>query len=114
MAKTPVSEQVQVNFRMPESLRNRIKVTAEANNRSMNAEIIEALEDKFPPFSGEEKFFEAAVQMHEALKLLNSQAGNAAAKAHLSEAENVITAIWAKLDMTQAEFLRKRYEQSDE
>ena len=112
--KVPVSEQVQVNFRMPETLRDRIKISAEANNRSMNAEIVEALEEKFPPFSGEEKFFEAAMQMREALKLLNSQGGNAASKAHLKKAEEAIAAIWTKLDMTQAEFLRKRYEQPDE
>lgn len=30
-------------------MRNRIKSVAEANNRSMNAEIIATLEDAFPP-----------------------------------------------------------------
>lgn len=48
MAKTPVAEQVQVNFRMPVDLRDRIKAAADANNRSMNAEIILALEEAFP------------------------------------------------------------------
>lgn len=44
MAKIPVSEQVQVNFRMPEALRDQIKEAAQDNSRSMNAEIIHALE----------------------------------------------------------------------
>jgi hypothetical protein len=44
MAKVPVSEQVQVNFRMPEALRDQIKQAAKDNSRSMNAEIIHALE----------------------------------------------------------------------
>ena len=47
MAKPPVSEQVQVNFRMPGALRDEIKHEAEANSRSMNAEIIFALESYY-------------------------------------------------------------------
>lgn len=42
-------EQVQVNFRMPADLRDRIKAAAEANNRSTTAEIVDALEAKYPP-----------------------------------------------------------------
>lgn len=53
MSKPPVSEQVQVNFRMPVDLRDRIKAAAEANNRSMNAEIVSRLDDSlfsdYPP-----------------------------------------------------------------
>ena len=48
MAKPPVSEQVQVNFRMPVDLRDRIKAAAEKNGTSMNAELIAGLEAKFP------------------------------------------------------------------
>lgn len=48
MSKPPVAEQVQVNFRMPVELRDRIKAKAESNGRSMNAEIIDALEHSFP------------------------------------------------------------------
>lgn len=48
MSKPPVAEQVQVNFRMPVDLRDRIKSKAESNGRSMNAEIIDALESSFP------------------------------------------------------------------
>lgn len=36
---------------MPEGLRNRIRDAAEANNRSMNAEIVASLEEKYPPKS---------------------------------------------------------------
>lgn len=35
---------VQVNFRMPEALRERLKEVAQDNRRSMNAEIIYRLE----------------------------------------------------------------------
>lgn len=49
MSRPPVADQVQVNFRMPVALRDRIKVAAEANNRSMNAEIVATLEEKYPP-----------------------------------------------------------------
>ncbi|WP_101341514.1 Arc family DNA-binding protein [Cereibacter azotoformans] len=48
MARTPAAEQVQVNFRMPEDLRDRIKQAAERNGRSMNAEIVASLEDAYP------------------------------------------------------------------
>lgn len=42
-----MAERFQV--RMPNGLRDRIKESAEKNNRSMNAEIVSALEEKFPP-----------------------------------------------------------------
>lgn len=35
-------------LRLPDGLRDRIKAAAEANNRSMNAEIVGVLEEKFP------------------------------------------------------------------
>lgn len=47
MARPPATEQVQVNFRMPAELRDRIKAAAEKNSRSMNAEIVHALEKAF-------------------------------------------------------------------
>ena len=48
MAKPPVSEQVQVNFRMPVDLRDRIKAAAEAEGVSMNHLIIDALYRRYP------------------------------------------------------------------
>lgn len=48
MSKVPVADQVQVNFRMPADLRDRIKQAADRNNRSMNAEIVATLEEKYP------------------------------------------------------------------
>lgn len=48
MAKTPSSEQVQVNFRMPSDLKARIEVAAEQNSRSTTAEIVATLEEKYP------------------------------------------------------------------
>ncbi|ARC90382.1 Arc family DNA-binding protein [Rhodovulum sp. MB263] len=41
-----LAERFQV--RLPRGMRDRIKAAAEANNRSMNAEIVAALEEKFP------------------------------------------------------------------
>ncbi|WP_225611996.1 Arc family DNA-binding protein [Paracoccus sp. PAR01] len=35
-------------LRLPEGMRNRIRVAAEANNRSMNSEMVAALEEKYP------------------------------------------------------------------
>lgn len=48
MARPPASEQVQVNFRMPTDLRDRIRQAAEENNRSLNAEIVSTLEKAYP------------------------------------------------------------------
>lgn len=55
MARVPVSEQVQVNFRLPLDLRDRVKAAAERNGQSMNAELTEALERAFPkPMTAQE------------------------------------------------------------
>lgn len=35
-------------LRMPDGMRDRIRTAAEANNRSMNAEIVATLEEKYP------------------------------------------------------------------
>lgn len=47
MSKPPVTEQVQVNFRMPVDLRDAIREAALRSGRSMNAEIIMRLEATF-------------------------------------------------------------------
>lgn len=38
----------QFPLRLPDGMRDRIKSAAEANNRSMNAEIVATLEEKYP------------------------------------------------------------------
>jgi hypothetical protein len=50
MAESPYPSQVQDKFvlRLPDGMRDRIKAAAEANNRSMNAEIVAALEERYP------------------------------------------------------------------
>lgn len=48
MARVPSRGSDQFVVRFPEGLRERIKVTAEENGRSMNAEIIATLEEKYP------------------------------------------------------------------
>lgn len=85
MSKPPVSEQVQVNFRMPADLRDRIKAKAESNGRSMNAEIISALELYFPAPKGPKDVVEEVISVlsyvepsirEEAIKMLEQQAAN--------------------------------------
>lgn len=38
----------QFTVRFPDGMRDRIKAAAESNNRSMNAEIVAALQEKYP------------------------------------------------------------------
>lgn len=61
MSKPPVSEQVQVNFRMPAELRDTIKAMAEFGHRSMNAEIIARLEQAFSTDENQKHFFATAI-----------------------------------------------------
>lgn len=50
MPKEPLAkDQDKFVLRLPEGMRDRIKKSADANKRSMNAEIIQALEQMFPP-----------------------------------------------------------------
>lgn len=44
----PSKQLDQFVVRLPDGMRDRIKAAAEANNRSMNAEIIATLEEKYP------------------------------------------------------------------
>lgn len=44
----PTQTDPQFKLRLPDGMRDRIKAAAEANNRSMNAEIVAALESCFP------------------------------------------------------------------
>lgn len=54
MAKTlfPSDQQDKFMLRLPDGMRDRIKRVAEANNRSMNAEILDTLEEKYPDHLG--------------------------------------------------------------
>jgi plasmid stability protein len=45
----PSDKQEQFMVRFPDGLRDRIRVAAEKNNRSMNAEIVSRLEASFAP-----------------------------------------------------------------
>lgn len=51
MTKKPYPSQTQDRFivRLPDGLRDRIALEAKANGRSMNSEIVAALEATFPP-----------------------------------------------------------------
>ncbi|NPD15775.1 Arc family DNA-binding protein [Xinfangfangia sp. D13-10-4-6] len=44
----PSEKQERFIVRFPDGMRDRIKAAAEANNRSMNAEIVATLEEKYP------------------------------------------------------------------
>lgn len=50
MSESPFPSQNQDKFvlRLPDGMRDRIKTAAEINNRSMNAEIVATLEEKYP------------------------------------------------------------------
>lgn len=50
MSDSPYPSQTQDKFvlRLPDGMRDRIKAAAEANNRSMNSEIVATLEEKYP------------------------------------------------------------------
>lgn len=51
MSESPFPSQNQDKFvlRLPDGMRDRIKAAAEANSRSMNAEIVHTLEQAYPP-----------------------------------------------------------------
>jgi len=48
MAENIGRESDKFMLRLPEGMRDRIKASADNNNRSMNAEIVSALEEKYP------------------------------------------------------------------
>ncbi|MFC3628208.1 Arc family DNA-binding protein [Paracoccus angustae] len=55
MAAPTTRESDKFIVRLPDGMRDRIKAAAEANNRSMNAEIVATLEDRYPaPTSGDD------------------------------------------------------------
>ncbi|MFC3528637.1 Arc family DNA-binding protein [Paracoccus mangrovi] len=54
MTDAPSRKQDQFIVRLPDGMRDRIKYAAEANGRSMNAEIVAALYDWFPDPTAEE------------------------------------------------------------
>ena len=58
----PTQSDPQFKLRLPLDLKERIERAAADNNRSMNAEIVTALEEKFPPLpSGRLKTLEGRV-----------------------------------------------------
>ncbi len=84
MTRVPSSEQMQVNFRMPKDLKALIKVAAVENGRSLNAEIIHALEQyystkgqelaqRFAASEGETTSLGAAQARTSAIALLQGQ-----------------------------------------
>jgi hypothetical protein len=93
MAKPPVSEQVQVNFRMPIDLRDRIKRKAEENDQSMNAEIVEALERMFPAPRGVKDVLE---DVREVLMYVEPELRERSIKALADEAESGELSRWVE------------------
>ncbi|MBA4774327.1 MAG: Arc family DNA-binding protein [Rhizobiales bacterium] len=57
MSNDPVHEQDKFMLRLPEGMRDRIKLQAERNNRSMNAEIVATLEIAYPADKFDEALF---------------------------------------------------------
>lgn len=59
----PSEKQDRFIVRLPDGLRDRIRAAAEANNRSMNAEVVATLEQQYPsPAALEELFFSEIVE----------------------------------------------------
>lgn len=48
MANRKAQDQDKYILRLPDGMRDRIRAAAESNGRSMNAEIVQTLEDKYP------------------------------------------------------------------
>jgi plasmid stability protein len=66
-------------LRLPDGMRERIKYSAEAHGRSMNAEIVQALEDAFPS-SGHPKVQETMKLeyiLHELKQIIAKNGGTA-------------------------------------
>lgn len=68
-------------LRMPGDLKRRIEYSAQMNRRSMNAEIVAALEEKYPPYTyeGEDMLIRLAelsqlrgAELTEGVRMLNS------------------------------------------
>ena len=80
----PSDKQDQFAVRLPDGMRDRIKIAAAASNRSMNAEIIDCLEEKYPapaPSDIDQEVMELFNQLEPSERkfLLN------AARAHIKE-----------------------------
>lgn len=60
--KFPSEKLDQYMVRFPDGLRDRIKAAAEANNRSMNAEIVAALLETYPDISGIDRSVDRAFE----------------------------------------------------
>ncbi|CAH0133380.1 hypothetical protein SRABI05_00104 [Agrobacterium fabrum] len=77
-------------IRLPEGMRDRIKESAEKNNRSMNAEIVAVLEDAFPSqpydFAAELNFIDEIDEIRAKLERLKQEA----AKQELERTEKFV------------------------
>lgn len=57
----PSEKQERFIVRLPDGMRDRIKAAADANNRSMNAEIVATLQDAYPEVDDFQKLVEDAL-----------------------------------------------------
>lgn len=90
MAKRPGRGSDQFPLRLPEGMRQRISAAAEANGRSMNAEIVRVLEREFPePWTLEER----VGQLHGLLAMLGKAAPKDAADDVIKHVHETLTAI---------------------
>lgn len=76
MSESPFPSQNQDKFivRLPDGMRDRIKAAAEAANRSMNAEIVMTLEEKYPAppeFSDEVRSVEIYAEVFKLMKRIS-------------------------------------------
>lgn len=59
-------------LRMPPDLKERVRSAAATNNRSMNAEIVATLEEKYPKLSGVEHSLDRINKLIEACRTINA------------------------------------------
>jgi hypothetical protein len=73
MSNYPSQSQDKFVLRLPDGMRDRIKAAASDNNRSMNAEIIAALEERYPaPLSQKEILYRAKLTEFMLMRLVKS------------------------------------------
>jgi plasmid stability protein len=111
MAKQyPSQKQDQFIVRLPDGMRERIRVAAEANSRSMNAEIVATLEEKYPAPSTDASF-EALASFLEQMGLRSGIAVPAKDAALYRRAIRALAfPIGIPIDLSEAELAREMRE----
>lgn len=87
-------------LRLPDGMRDRIKRAAEKNGRSMNAEIVQALEFYFPP---EPNLKETVADIEDTIRLLRGFKGNELLYHLADQLDGLVSDVSKSLSLTEAE-----------